>query len=150
MNQAEIKTNIQIQKPANEVFEAIVNPEKMSGYFLEKGSGRLEEGKAVQWKWPEFDEEATIKGEKIEQDKFVSFYWDGAEGVQTLVEIHLETQTNGDTKVTVFEKSMENNEKGIQWLRGNSEGWGNFLACLKAYLEYGINLRKGAFDFMRK
>ena len=25
----------------------------------------------------------------------------------------------------------------------------NFLACLKAYLEYGINLRKGAFDFMK-
>ena len=24
------------------------------------------------------------------------------------------------------------------------------LACLKCYLEYGINLRKGAFDYMRK
>lgn len=24
-----------------------------------------------------------------------------------------------------------------------------FLACLKAYLEYGINLGKGAFDFMK-
>jgi dihydrofolate reductase len=23
----------------------------------------------------------------------------------------------------------------------NTEGWANFLACLKAYLEYGINLR---------
>lgn len=30
----------------------------------------------------------------------------------------------------------------------NTEGWANFLACLKAYLEYGINLRKGAFDFL--
>lgn len=29
----------------------------------------------------------------------------------------------------------------------NTEGWANFLACLKAYLDYGINLRKGAFDF---
>jgi hypothetical protein len=33
---------------------------------------------------------------------------------------------------------------------GNTEGWANFLACMKAYLEYGIQLRKGAFDFMRK
>lgn len=32
----------------------------------------------------------------------------------------------------------------------NTEGWANFLACMKAYLEYDIQLRKGAFDFMRK
>jgi len=38
---------------------------------------------------------------------------------------------------------------GIQWFGGNTEGWANFLACLKAYLEFGINLRKGGFDFMR-
>ncbi len=25
----------------------------------------------------------------------------------------------------------------------------DFLACLKAYFEYGINLRKGAFDFRK-
>lgn len=38
----------------------------------------------------------------------------------------------------------------IKWLSGNSFGWSNFLACLKAYLEYNINLRKGAFEFMKK
>ena len=41
------------------------------------------------------------------------------------------------------------NEAGIKQLMGQTEGWANFLACLKAYLEYGINLRKGAFDFMK-
>ena len=45
---------------------------------------------------------------------------------------------------------MENNEAGLKWLSGNSFGWSNFLSCLKAYLEYNINLRKGAFDFMKK
>ena len=54
------------------------------------------------------------------------------------------------TLVTVTEKSRENDEAGIKWLQGNTEGWANFLACLKAYLEYGINLRKGAFDFMKR
>lgn len=37
-------------------------------------------------------------------------------------------------------------ENGICWLKSNTEGWANFLTCLKAYLEYGINLRQGAFD----
>jgi hypothetical protein len=55
-----------------------------------------------------------------------------------------------DTLVNITEKSRDNDESGINWLRQNTEGWANFLACLKAYLEYGINLRKGAFDYMRK
>ncbi len=33
---------------------------------------------------------------------------------------------------------------------GNTEGGANFLACLKAYLEHGIILRKGAFDFLKE
>jgi hypothetical protein len=43
---------------------------------------------------------------------------------------------------------MENSAAGIKWLQGNRGGWANFLACLKAWMEYGINLRKGAFDYM--
>jgi uncharacterized protein YndB with AHSA1/START domain len=38
----EIKAAIQIQKSAGEVFEAIVNPKKMSNYFISKSSGRME------------------------------------------------------------------------------------------------------------
>jgi len=45
---------------------------------------------------------------------------------------------------------MQATAEGIEWYGRNTEGWVNFLACLKAYLEYKINLRKGAFEFMRK
>jgi hypothetical protein len=48
--------------------------------------------------------------------------------------------------VTVIEGNKDLNDAGIKWLAGNTAGWANFLACLKAWLEYGINLRKGAFD----
>ena len=143
-----IKATIQVQKPVNEVFEAIVDPSKMSGYFIESGSARLEEGKTVTWKWPEFDGDNPVRGGRIEKDSYVSFYWDGAENTETLVEMKLEA-VGQDTKITVTEGTLSNDEKGIKWLKGNTEGWANFLACLKAYLEYGINLRKGAFDFMK-
>ena len=72
------------------------------------------------------------------------------DGFELLVEITLSEKENNSTLVTITEKSMENNEAGIKWLSGNSFGWSNFLACLKAFLEYGINLRKGAFDFMKQ
>jgi uncharacterized protein YndB with AHSA1/START domain len=143
-----IKVAIQILKPVSEVFEAIVDPEKMANYFIGKGSGRMEEGKEIEWKFPEFDMQFPITVGKIEKDNYVSYYWDVNEK-KNLVEITL-APFGKDTVVTVTEKGMENNEEGISWLMGNTEGWANFLACLKAYVEYGINLRKGAFEFRRE
>jgi uncharacterized protein YndB with AHSA1/START domain len=148
MKHLEIKTDLQVLKPAHDVFEAIADPAKMSNYFISQGSGRLEEGKTVIWRFPEFDFEFPVRGGKMEKDRFISFFWD-TDGKELTVEISLTPQKEG-TLVTIMEKSMENNEAGIKWLQGNTAGWANFLACLKAYLEYGINLRKGAFDHLRK
>ena len=63
--------------------------------------------------------------------------------------MELEELTADSTLVRVTEGEKERNEKNLNWLVENSGGWANFLACLKAYLEYGISLRKGAFDFMK-
>lgn len=143
----EIKTAIQIQKPATEVFEAIIDPAKMSNYFISKGSGRMEDGKQIFWSFPEFDLEFPIRIGKTEMDKYISFYWE-MDGVDLLVEITLTSRADKSTLVSITEKSRNLDESGIKWLKGNTEGWANFLACLKAWLEYGINLRKGAFEFM--
>lgn len=143
----EIKTAIQIQKPAAEVFEAIVDPEKMKNYFISESSGRMEEGSELIWKFPEFEGEVPVKVGSVEADKYISFYWDVDYGL--LVEITLNPGEDVSTIVVVTEKSKPNDEAGVSWLKGNTEGWANFLACLKAYLEHGINLRKGAFEFRR-
>jgi len=143
----EIKAALQMQKPVNEVFEAIVNPDKITHYFISKSSGRLEEGKQVIWRFPEFDMEFPIRVGKIEKDKYISFFWD-MDGFELLVEMNLSPRGSNSTLVNITEKSRNNDEAGIKWLMGNTEGWANFLACLKAFLEYGINLRKGGFDFM--
>lgn len=139
------KARIQIQKPLKEVFEGIVNPEKMTQYFISESTGRLEEGKKVVWKFPEFPEyECEIKDIRIEQYRSVSFVWDD----ETKVNIRLEEQADQSVVVRVEEGEKELNDSGMEWLIGNTEGWANFLACMKAYLEYGINLRKGAFTFL--
>jgi uncharacterized protein YndB with AHSA1/START domain len=143
----EVKAAIQVQKPVSEVFEAIVDPEKMSSYFISKANGRMEEGKNIIWRFPEFDMDVPIRVGKIEKNEFISFYWDD-NGLELLTEMTLTPKINNSTLIRITEKSRENDEAGIKWLIGNTEGWANFLACLKAYLEYGINLRKGAFDFM--
>jgi uncharacterized protein YndB with AHSA1/START domain len=143
----EIKAALQMLKPVDVVFDAIIDPVKMSNYFISKSSGKMEEGKKIMWRFPEFDMEFPVRVGKIEKNKYISFYWD-VDGIELLTEITLTQRANNSTLVSVTEKSRENDEAGIKWLMGNTEGWANFLACLKAYLEYGINLRKGAFDFM--
>ena len=142
----EIKTKIRILKPAKEVFEAIVDPAKMANYFISKGSARMEPGKELIWNFPEFDMDVPVKVDKTEAGKYISFYWDERDH---WVEIFLEPDGQA-TIVTITEKGEAIDEVGIKWLMSNTEGWANFLACLKAWLEYGINLRKGAFDFLKK
>lgn len=143
----EIKTALQILRPAHDVFEAIVDPVKMSNYFISKGSGRMEDGKEVIWKFPEFEVEFPVRVGRIEKDKYISYCWD-LDNTELLVEMTLTPRGSEATLVTITEKGRRNDPEGIKWLKGNTEGWANFLACLKAWLEYGINLRKGAFDFM--
>jgi uncharacterized protein YndB with AHSA1/START domain len=145
-----IKTNIQIQKPIATVFEAIVDPDKMSNYFISNSTGRMEENKKLIWHFPEFTTDVPVQVGKIEKDKYISYTWDGEAERKLFVEITLTSKGPNDTLVTITEKNMENDEIGIKWLKSNTEGWANFSACLKAYLEYGINLRKGAFDFLKE
>jgi uncharacterized protein YndB with AHSA1/START domain len=143
----EIKAALQIGRPPHEVFETIVDPAKMSHYFISESSGRIEAGKSLTWRFPELDMDVPVRIEAVEQDKFVSYIWDGEDGRDHLVEISLAPYGDKATVVTVVEKGGFNDEDGIKWLKGNTEGWANFLACMKAYIEYGINLRRGAFDF---
>ncbi len=121
----------------------------MSRYFIGQSSGRMESEKELIWKFTEFETEFPIRVGTIEKDQYVSYYW-MMDNIETKVELKLTPKENNTTLVSISEKSRNNDAKGLQWLSGNSFGWSNFLACLKAYLEYGINLRKGAFDFMKK
>lgn len=142
------KATIQIQKPINSVFEAIIDPTKMNQYFIESSTGKLETDKTVEWKFPEFDELYPVVGKIIRKDEYISFDWNGGKQ-NMLVEIILEKQTDDSTVVKIVEHEMNDDEAGIKQVIGQTEGWANFLASQKAYLEYGINLRKGAFDFYK-
>ena len=140
------RASIQIQKPVEVVFEGITDPAQMTKYFISESTGRMETGKELVWKFPEFPGECPVKDIRTETNQSVSFVWDK----ETVVTILLEAQPDHSTVVKVTEDGKEYTEENLKWVIGNTEGWANFLACMKAWLEYGILLRKGAFDFMRK
>ena len=139
------RANIQILKKPTEVYNTIINPSHLTQFFISESSGPLETGKEVLWKFPEFDDRFPITQVKTETNKSISFVWDP----DTVVTIKLEAFKDHSTVVHVTEGPKELSDDNLNWLISNTGGWSNFLACMKAYMEYGVGLRKGAYDFMK-
>ncbi|MFI5237138.1 MAG: SRPBCC domain-containing protein [Ignavibacteriales bacterium] len=144
MTEDKIKAKVQmgILKSANEIFDAIIDPEKMSKYFISGSTGKMESGKTLTWTWTDFEGEHEIKVGKIEKDKIVSFEWNGS-GVNCVVVITLESKGENKTLVKITESEWPADYKGANQCMGQVEGWTHFLCCMKAFLEHGIDLRSG-------
>jgi uncharacterized protein YndB with AHSA1/START domain len=53
-------TKINIQKPANEIYEAFVNPEKIGNFWFSSSSERWVEGKTITLKYEEYNAQGDI------------------------------------------------------------------------------------------
>ena len=138
-----VDTGQRILKGPHEVFEAIVDPRVMAMYFITSGSGRLETDKTIRWSFKDVGAELDVKVTRVEADRLVSFTWT-ASGVETIVEIGLEPEGKDTTMVYVSETGWPMDEMGVGRLVEQSKGWVGFLCALKAWLEGGIDLHRGA------
>jgi uncharacterized protein YndB with AHSA1/START domain len=141
MKPLQVKTQIVIAKPAHDVFEAIVDPERMSHYFISSGSGRMESDKTVHWIFDNAGVGLEVKVQRVERDRFVSFLWT-ASGVEAHVAMQI-VPSGSAILLKVSESEWPADEKGIARCVEQTKGWTHFLCCMKAYLEHGINLRQG-------
>ena len=140
--QLKAHTEMRIARPVSEVFEAIVNPVEMTNYFISAGSARMEAGKTVHWEFADAGASFEVKVERVEYARSVAWRGEGNDG-ETLAEIDLRPDGDSATIVTVSETGWPRDRAGIDQCIGNSKGWVYFLCCMKAYLEFGINLRSG-------
>ncbi len=138
------QVQLKIRKPVAEVFDAVVDPEKLSGYFVQKSTGPLTPGATVMWKFPELDDEFPVTVREVVPNDRISFEWEAAEGgYNTLVEMAFKPLDAANTMVLIKESGWRTTEKGIESSYGNAGGWMHMMSCMKGYLEYGINLRAG-------
>ena len=147
----EMKVRFQVQtkirKPLNEVFDAVRNPVKMSQYFTTGGaSGPLEEGMTVNWNFLEPKVGFPVHVLKVVENKTIVLEWEAMDvDYKTQVEFTFESLGPSSTLVKISEGEWKDDQKGIDSSYGDCEGWVQMLCCLKAYLEYGINLREGYY-----
>jgi uncharacterized protein YndB with AHSA1/START domain len=138
-----------IAKPVHEVFEAVVDPRRLSGYFTTGGAqGRLESGATVTWDFHDFPGAFPVEVVKVDEDREIVLRWEADDdgGYDTEVRMTFTALDDGGTMVSISESGWRNTDSGLRASYGNCGGWMQMLACMKAYLEYGINLRAGFFN----
>ncbi|MCO7177190.1 SRPBCC domain-containing protein [Sporolactobacillus kofuensis] len=136
-------TKMKIDKPANEVFEAFVDPSKIGNFWFSSSSQRWEQGKTITLKYREYNAQLDIYLMKVMKNKEIVFKW-GPREDNYIVTIRL-IEMGQATIVTIIEDGFKDtDEQIIQQLVDDKEGWVFMLTCLKAYLESGVtNLRTG-------
>ena len=137
------QVQLKVRKPAAEVFAAVVVPEKLTSYFVQAASAPLIEGTTVKWRFAEIPGEHDVQVSRVVQDQAVVLELDRPEGGKIQVEmVFLPIDANATT-VQISETGWRGTPEDISEAYGNAGGWMHMMCCLKAYLEYGINLRAG-------
>lgn len=142
-----------IAKPVEEVFEAVVDPARLSGYFTTGGAkGRLAVGAEVTWDFHDFPGAFPVHVIDLAPNEKIVLQWESADGASdeagsynTTVTMTFKPLEDGRTLVSIHETGWRDTEAGQKASYNNCEGWTGMLVGMKAYLEHGINVREGFY-----
>ena len=152
-----------VARPVHEAFEAVADPGKLSNYFTTGGAkGRLETGATVTWDFADFPGAFPVEVVEVVPDRKIVLRWDASEGeapnlpdserpaevpkYKTTVTMTFEPLDNDTrTLIEIREEGWRETEGALKASYGNCQGWAQMLAALKAWVEYGINLREGMY-----
>ena len=130
-------------KPANEVFEAFVDPAKIKNFWF-SSAARWEQGQTVSLRYEEYNADVDIEVIEVDPNKKIIYRW-GTDGQGNIVTISLEELDSSSTIIEITEEGFrEDDDELMSNLLDNKEGWVFMLTCLKGYLEFGINQLRGA------
>ena len=138
----DVSVRERILKPVNEVFVAVVDPAKMSNYFISGASGALKAGTTVVWEFADVCAKVSIDVLEVEDNRKVVLE-SSALGPRIRTTMQFAPDGPGATVVTVTESKFPLTEEGIKLALGQCTGWTRTLCGLKAYVQFGIGLRTG-------
>ena len=148
-----------IDRPVEDVFEAVADPAQLSQYFTTGGAeGRLESGKTVTWDFADFPGRFPVQIVEVVPNQRIVLEWGASEAAageigstmtqtdyRTTVTMTFKALEDGRTLVEIVEEGWRETPGALRGSYGNCEGWTGMLLALKAWLEHGINLRQGLY-----
>ncbi|WP_319517419.1 SRPBCC domain-containing protein [uncultured Martelella sp.] len=146
------RVSTHVSKPVEEVFDAVVDPKKLSGYFTTGGaSERIAPGATVIWSFHDFPGACPVRVREVEENRKIVLNWEASEngkdaGYDTTVTMTFSPiDDNARTLVTITEEGWRETEGGLKASYINCAGWEQMLCALRVYIEHGINLRDGMY-----
>ncbi|MET0324803.1 MAG: SRPBCC domain-containing protein, partial [Ilumatobacteraceae bacterium] len=106
-----------IARPVHDVFEAVADPDQLSGFFTTNGAkGRLETGATVIWDFADFPGAFPVHVVEVEQDRRIVLRWQAADSdddpYETTVTMEFEQLDDGRTLVTIAEEGWRETAAG--------------------------------------
>jgi len=137
-----------IARPVADVFEAVVDPDRLSQYFTTGGAqGRLEKGATVTWDFADFPGAFPVEVVDVVENSLIVLHWasnDGS-GRQTEVTMRFTDCGEGVTLVEIGEAGWQETQQGLDASYGNCMGWSQVICALKMWIEHGIRMRDGFY-----
>ncbi|MBI9036426.1 MAG: SRPBCC domain-containing protein [Bacteroidales bacterium] len=143
METFEVNVQGSILKPIETVFDAIINPNHITNYFASKVSGEWIEGNTLELNFEDFGVRCEVRVLKRVENQKIHFEWNAIGGTASEVNITLEAIHDKHTNIQISESSFQLSQNDVQKAIEQTQGWTDFICCLKAYLYTGINLRNG-------
>lgn len=139
-----------IRKPISEVFEAFINPKITTKFWFTKSSGKLEEGKSIDWIWEMYgNHTVTVKVLSILPNEAILIQWGKDE--KAIAEWEFQDLGESKTFVTITYNGIQGDSDELNaQIRDTTEGFTLVLAGLKAYLEYNLQLNLVADRFPKE
>jgi uncharacterized protein YndB with AHSA1/START domain len=129
-----------IRKPADEVFEAFVDPTDTTKFWFTKSSGRLAPGKRIRWDWEMYGASAQVVVKAVEKNQRILIEWSG-NGATTSVEWSFSTRQDNTTLVHISNWGFEGSDgEKVEQAIDSKGGFTLVLAGLKALLEHNLIL----------
>lgn len=130
-----------INRPIAEVFDAVVDPVKLSSYFVTAASGPLVPGQTVQWTWGDVSSDTIV--DEVVQDQRIVCRWEAHQvNYHTACRFEFSANDDGSTTLAITEQGWQSDQAGIDSALDHAGGWQHMALCLKAWIEHGIDLRK--------
>ncbi|MHA6249341.1 SRPBCC family protein [Pontibacter sp. CAU 1760] len=139
-----------IRKPVSEVFEAITNPGVTTKFWFTHSTGKLAEGKEVEWTWEMYHVTVPVSVKTIVPNERIVIEW-GNKAQQSTVEFAFKALSEAKTYLTI--KNYDFKSTGDDLLSAvidSTGGFALFIAALKAYLEHNIQLNLVADKFPKE
>jgi len=151
------KRQVFIDAKPEAVFNAWAKPGEIIKWFIaqadyvssqgikRKPSETIEVGDQYHWRW---HQELEARGEilSIHENRSLRFTFGDKEpgsNEKIIVTIDITTSESGDTSLELTQENMANTpEAHSTWHLSCNLGWSFFMTNLKAFLEYGVDLRE--------